>query len=285
MRAKKIPKRDNLLILSSFFSDLQAYRLRPGRLINLIRIATNMTTREFAKRTGVNATDIVLCENGSRKFPEKKLLTFTENLKQIFPIESFSTYFWGRNPVTLLPTPSFDSPSKDNIGFCFIEAFNREEFLLKLYLNTSHYWEPVPIDIQIIDAIKRVIWRVFSKKEQLNNFNLPLKIILLYAWYLRLIRTSDLLNYYCNNTTPISAEELIKLIATNYVSDHYERSIIIDIFMLTFQALSINYEKRVLGVELYPDLTPPESLYICLDSYLEMQPNGMPPQDNGSETK
>lgn len=244
-----------------FFSDFQLYRLRTGNIIKIIRNTLNLTSRDFAKKTGLTQTDVVLCENGQRSIPEKKLSMFWDKMEKLFPYELYSSYVIDRRLDNNL-SPIY----RTTIGIkkCLKISMFREKFFKSIIENDYLG--------KIIHA--KLLFRLFIEMSYEYEYGND-KVLLISPKVLSFI------NYFQNNIDILRAIDLDyieKYILTNetdimkYSMHYLHRPIIehqvIDLLMLLFKSLSINLEDRFIGGNLYRDICAPKKITICWDSGL-----------------
>lgn len=270
--------------LEHFFSDFQIYRLRPGNIIRLVRYALGLSSREFAKKTGLSQTDITRCELGQKPIPEKKLWVFLERLNSVCPIQCYSSYtitraFYDKdkygNPA---PMPNKNENFKLDLSTCFQESVFRENYY-KLILSSSLYSDYNGNSFHGIGVLRKLLWQVLHEKKykysKENDLIINDKVLSFIAFLLGLINYEQALDkkFFKKNILPQKNNIVEKFYNHNAFpfrlsSPSKENLWLIDFFMLMFQSFSIDFEERFVSVSLFPDIQPPENVTMCWESGL-----------------
>lgn len=227
---------------SAFFSDIQLYRIRPGRLLSLFRNLSGMSTRQFARETGLSQTDVVLCESGERVFPGKKIFKFNSwlELNYTYRPKSTRTVFLTSEPV-----------KNESIGYSFLESITRENFLRKFSSDDS-----------ILQSLKSAVWALFTEDNENKIFNLSHKHLNLITWYVNIIKAEDVFkndSVIQNKDYFYKAWDTISHLpwpSSKEFSYRMPFTTFLDFSMLMIYAYEFDFENASTRVTYYSDLKP-----------------------------
>ncbi|SHE59866.1 hypothetical protein SAMN02745133_00754 [Desulforamulus putei DSM 12395] len=249
---------------ANFFCDFQVYRLRPGNILKLIRTSLDLTTREFAKKTKLSQTDVVLCETGQRPFPEKKLFMFLDELEKLYQYDFFSTLVINRKD-NLSPVIK----KKISLRESFTESMLRENFI-KSIINICDQGFMFGFGR---DLLRKLIFNLFIEKSYSYGYNNEiifspkvLSLITYFQGYVDIVKAINL--DYIESNILNKDKDIIEAIILQSKHTFKEDCWLIDICMLLFKSLSINLEDRFIEAHLYQDITPPKKITVCLETGL-----------------
>lgn len=271
----------NIQHLEHFFSDFQIYRLRPGNIIRLVRYALGLSSREFAKKTGLSQTDITRFELGQKPIPEKKMWIFFEKLSVTCPIQFYSSYAITRdvfnkdkygNPI---PRPDKGEYSKLDLNTCLKESIFRENYV-KLILSSNLYSNYQGNSFHGIEVLRKLLWRVLHEVIYNHNdsgFFDNEKVLSIITFLQGMISYDKLFDkVFLKKQIIPNKHDIINnlynhIMHPNRPADNY---IIwfVDLFMLMFYSFSIDFEERLVSVSLFEDIQPPKNLIMCWESGL-----------------
>jgi len=264
--------------LEHFFSNFQIYRLRPGNIIRLVRYSLGLSSREFAKKTGLSQTDVIRCELGQKPVPEKKLWVFLERLNKICPIKCYSSYAYTRDPFerdshgNLAPIPGKHENFKLDIANCFQESFFREKYF-KLLLSKELHSNYQGNSYDGRKVLRYLVWRtlheiIFNHPEN-KGLWVNDKVIFIIAFIQGIISYEHILDEnFCRNHILPQKKEIIDYLFNQMTHTYKEDFWIIDLYMLMFHSFNINFEDRFVSVSLFSDIQPPKNLVMCWESNL-----------------
>ncbi|MGQ9825261.1 MAG: helix-turn-helix domain-containing protein [Desulfotomaculales bacterium] len=236
-------------VISHFFGKFQAYRLRPGRIIQLVRASLQLSSYEFAEKTGLTQTDVIMLENGKRPLSEKKLWMFSKKLTNLYPILCLQTIEYENE---LMDEIDPIGGAIRDLEYCLRESWKRENFL-RLLMSLD--------DKEIVKSLQYHIWLTFCQARALKkDFTANPHAWLLCAWFIDMVNTEEFLKKLKIEPDEIFPESdtLWRRLTSQVFAHQMSDQQLLDFSLLLYSSYIFNFEAQCTQGILYPDLGLPQ---------------------------